>query len=540
MNQTDVLIVGAGPTGLALACDLARRGVRIRVIDKAAEYFTGSRGKAISPRTMEVLDGLGVADQVLAAGLLNVPMRTYDGGRVIGETIINPALYSGPEIPYPIPVLIPQYRTESILRDQLARQGVRVELHHEVIAVKQGEGDVTVKVAHHGCTEDVRAEYVVGCDGGHSTIRRLIGLSFGSAPNESEKWCWVGDVLIDGLEPGVAHRWNDPQRGMLLLSPFKDTELWQFQFLPADGTPPLPEPDQDEFRRVWAAWTGLPAERLHDTRTASRFRVNEHIADHYRVGRVFLAGDAAHIYSPAGGQGMTTGIQDAYNLGWKVAAVLAGAPSELLDTYEAERKPVAEYAMRRSRKRWKEVNQAVATQGDSPLWQLVSNEDTSQLNITYRGGPLAPADPEAATALRPGDRAPDGQLQDSSGRPTTLFAQFRTPEFRLLMFQGRQHPADAKTLAAMAQRVRASTDVPLRPIVITTDAATTHDANAVALNDPTQHTHDTYGVSTPGLYLIRPDGYIAYKCHTDQDGELVDYLKRHYCQTGQPSRPLPL
>jgi 2-polyprenyl-6-methoxyphenol hydroxylase-like FAD-dependent oxidoreductase len=433
-ETTNVVVVGAGPTGLTLACELARRGIGVRVLDKATEYFTGSRGKTLSPRTMEVFDDLGVAQQILAGGLLSLPMRTYDGDRVISETIANPGLAPSPSIPYPVAVFIPQYRTESILRQELSRCGGKVELEHEVTAIEQDYGRVSVTVAHRDTTSQVHADYVIGCDGGHSTVRALIGLTFDVTPNESAKYSWVGDVRIEDLDPAVSHRWNGPRRGMLLFSPFKDTDLWQFQFLPADGMPVLGTPDLEGFRRIWHDWTGRPAGQLLEARTASRFRINEHIADHYRVGRVFLAGDAAHVYSPAGGQGMTTGVQDAYNLGWKIAAVLAGAPETLLDTYEAERRPVADHAMRRSRQRWRDVNNALAAQQDSEIWQLVIDQDTSQLDITYRGGPLAPSSGGTA-ALHAGDRAPDGICHtDPPGDAVRLFDLFRGAHWTVLTF----------------------------------------------------------------------------------------------------------
>lgn len=488
-NSLQVLIVGAGPTGLALACDLARRGVRLSVIDKAGGYPTASRGKTISQRTMEVFDDLAVADRIVAAGLPSLTMRTYDGHRAIGETIANPGLPSSPEIPYPFPIFIPQYRTESILRAQLARYGIKIKLGQEVVAVEPGDADVTVTVQRQSSTETVRAEYVAGCDGGHSTIRRLMGQSFRYTPNETEKWCWVGDVLVDGLEPEVAYRWNQPRQGMLLLTPFKATDVWQFQFVPADNTTPLPRPNKSEFRRVWSRWTGRPAERLRDVRTASRFRLNEHIAERYRIDRVFLVGDAAHIYSPAGGQGMTTGIQDAYNLGWKIAAVLRGAPSGLLDTYEAERKPVAEYAMRRSRERWAEVNESIAKQGDWPMLRLVINEDTSQLKISYRGGPLAPSDPSVGTTLRPGDRAPDGTYRSAgSGDPVRLFDVFRGPHWTVLLFgTGLHHRNLPINLWGSAVRYQSILDW-----------------------------SGSYAFTDNSAVVVRPDGYIARITHPDK------------------------
>jgi 2-polyprenyl-6-methoxyphenol hydroxylase-like FAD-dependent oxidoreductase len=432
-DATQVLIVGAGPTGLTLACDLARRGVGVRILDKASGYFTGSRGKAISPRTLEVLDDLGVAQRIMDAAMLNQAMRTYDGHRVVSEVIVNPEGPHDDAVPYRGAVLIPQWRTESILREQLSRHGITVELNSEVVAIEQRDDHVDVTVSHDGTTNDLRADYVVGCDGGRSTMRHLTGMSFNAGPDEAAKYAYVGDVKIDGLPAHVAHRWNDPRRGMLLLTPFKDTDLWQFQFLPADGAAPLSEPSLEVFRQIWRDFAGLDGVHLLEARTASRFRVNEHIVDHYRAGRAFLAGDAAHVYSPAGGQGMTTGIQDAYNLGWKLAAVLAGAPASLLDSYEGERRPVAQHALTFSSQRWQQVNQAVASGTDPDLWNLVVNEDTSQLGITYRGGPLAAADDNGTATVHAGDRAPGSRVRDlDTGSDVRLFDLFRGPHWTVL------------------------------------------------------------------------------------------------------------
>jgi 2-polyprenyl-6-methoxyphenol hydroxylase-like FAD-dependent oxidoreductase len=394
--------------------------------------------------------------------------------------IVNPEAPHNDAVPYRGAVLIPQWRTESILRDQLARYHVTVELDHEVVALEQRDDHINSTVSRDGATTDLRADYVVGCDGGRSTMRHLTGMSFNARPDEAAKYAYVGDVKIEGLPTNVAHRWNDPERGMLLFTPFKDSDLWQFQFLPADGAAPLSEPSLEVFLQIWRDVAALPDVRLVEARTASRFRVNEHIVDRYRVGRAFLAGDAAHVYSPAGGQGMTTGIQDAYNLGWKMAAVLAGAPLSLLDSYEGERRPVAQHALTRSSQRWQRVNEAVASGTDPDLWGLVVNEDTSQLGITYRSGPLTTTEFHGTATLHAGDRAPDGGVRDlDTGNEVRLFDLFRGPHWTVLTVG--ENPTAAMPSDYFGEPVHC------------------HRVDGLP----------GYGVGGDAAVAIRPDGYIA-------------------------------
>jgi 2-polyprenyl-6-methoxyphenol hydroxylase-like FAD-dependent oxidoreductase len=270
-----VLIVGAGPTGLTLACELARRGLSFRLIDKAPEYFAGSRGKGLQPRSLEVLDDLGVIDRVLAKGRFHLPFRGYDGATVLGDHDMHEGRVPTPDVPYASPLIIPQWQVEEILRNRLTEYGGRVELATELISFQQNRDGVTARLAHSGATEQVFSRYMVGADGGHSFVRKELGVGFEGDTWKNERML-VGDVRVDGLDREHWHSWPKHEAG----------------------------------------WVD-------------------------RVDRVFLAGDAAHVHSPAGGQGMNTGIQDAYNLGWKVGQVFSGAPDALLDTYEEERLPVA-------------------------------------------------------------------------------------------------------------------------------------------------------------------------------------------------------
>lgn len=498
-TQIQVAVVGAGPTGLALACELARRGIPIRVLDKAIDFFQGSRAKLLSPRALEVMDDLGVAEEVLAGSLLRHPVRQYAGQHVIGEHIMNPDIAHSPDAPYPGGAMLPQWRTESVLRARLAEHGVTVELENEILDVAQDDAGVVLTVAHNGTTQRIRAAYVVGCDGAHSTIRARIGVSFDGVMNEDDRYTYLGDVHVEGLSAHCAHLWNDPERGILLMTPFRDTDLWQFTFLPVPGGPRI-KPSLDSFREIWQDWAALPGVRLLDAPWTSQFRVNERIASDYRVGRVFLAGDASHIYAPTGGQGMTTGIQDSYNLAWKLAAVLAGAPDTLLDSYQAERLPVARYALSGSAERMRKVRQEAANSGNPVFFKFLQNQDTTQLGITYHGGPLAPASAGATPKLRAGDRAPDAICQrPGAEEPVRLFDLFRGPHWTVLLFCGPGHlddiPATIHGADVRAYTVMQSEDPPgqLNNTVI----------------DATGAAHASYGIDGGTVVLVRPDGYIA-------------------------------
>jgi 2-polyprenyl-6-methoxyphenol hydroxylase-like FAD-dependent oxidoreductase len=440
-TRTDVLIAGAGPTGLALACDLARRGVQVRIFERGPGLFPGSRGKGLSPRLLEVFDDLGVVHDVLADARTHMLVTSYDRDRVVATVDSDAGIDPTPDIPYPSAAWAPQWRTQEILRTRLEGLGVGVEFGREVADVSQDDDGVTCTVARDGGQEQVRARYLVGCDGGRSTIRKRLGLAFEGLTRQDHRHAFVGDVNVDGLTADRSHLWNDPQLGFLLLTPFKNTPVWQFQaLLRTDARPEMPEPSLNTFQRIADEITGGLPILLSDPTWASKFITSERIVERYRIGRVFLAGDAAHVYSPAGGQGMTTGVQDAYNLAWKLAAVLGGAPDSLLDTYEAERRPIAQRALIDSGHRFEEVLTTTENPHSDPrqMWKTVINRRTSQLGITYRGGPLAPetalAQPRwcPATVLRtPSARIPTAATifgcSTCSADPTGLFWFSPTP-----------------------------------------------------------------------------------------------------------------
>ncbi|HUH71098.1 MAG TPA: FAD-dependent monooxygenase [Mycobacterium sp.] len=546
MNQTDVLIVGAGPVGLMLACELRRRDIACGIIDKYAEFPSTSRANGVQPRAVEVLYSLGIADKIVAESYRAKGFRILRAGTEVGR--IEPNIATDPgdlsDQPYHGMVFANQAVVEKALRDKLAELGDQVELQRELRSLQEYPDGIVADIADlaSGNVEQVHAKWLVGCDGVHSAVRTLLQLPF-TGKDYPDQFVQA-DVYLDGdLPEGLMTLWLNDQ-GLMAAIPFREPGLWRIaaQIFP-DASGNIPRASVELFQR-------LLAERAADTTTKivepvwlSNFVVHHRIVDHYRKGHVFVAGDAAHVHSPIGGQGMNTGIQDAYNLAWKLALVINGAPETLLDSYEAERLPVGRKVLQQT-----DVNHRLRVSGSLladvlmdhvvfPLLRVPAILDVvgdfvlkrgSQLDVNYRASSLSEHTGSYRKGPRAGDRAPDGQLLDPSGQPTSLFAQFRTPDFRLLLFQGRRQAADTKALAAIGQRVRVATDGLVRPLVITTDDATSRDDNVIVLNDPKQRTHVCYGASTPGLYLIRPDGYVGFRGYADDEAELLGYLQRHY------------
>ncbi|MFJ6566366.1 FAD-dependent oxidoreductase [Streptomyces sp. NPDC091292] len=412
----DVLVVGAGPCGLALGIDLARRGVDALVAERAGTLFPGSRGKGLQPRTLEVFDDLGVLDAIRAAGgAYPVGMVWRDGRRAGEHRMFEPAEASE-DSPYAEPLMVPQWRTQEILHARLTELGGRVAFGREVIGLSQDPDGVTVRFAD---GPDVRAKYVVAADGGRSTLRRTLGIGMtGETVDPSPTL--VADVRLTGLDRDNWHLFppdptgdGDGTVGFLAICPLAGTEDFQVVARFPEGT--AVDLSLDGVRKVVAARSHLAPDDVTEVRWASDFRPRAALADRFRDGRVFLAGDAAHVHSPAGGQGLNTGVQDAYNLGWKLGAVLHGAaPVSLLATYEEERRPIAADVLGLSTS----VHRGETRRGDA----------TRQLGLGYRDSSLSE---ETRTAnpgpVRAGDRAPDGTVAG-----VRLFEAFRGPHWTLL------------------------------------------------------------------------------------------------------------
>jgi 2-polyprenyl-6-methoxyphenol hydroxylase-like FAD-dependent oxidoreductase len=464
-----VLIVGAGPVGLTLACELARRDVPFRLIERAASPALSSRAKALQPRSLEILHDLGIAEQLMAAGTTELPYRKFAGNRMIGETARR--VFHREDTRYPKTLLLPQWQVEEALRAKLAELGGTVEWGAELADFTATDHGVTCRLQTSRGAEEISCTYLVACDGGKSTTRKKLGITFAGETHQEEQ-LWVGDVELEGLAPDAWYNWLSPKFGLAFaLFPFKGTNTWQVQaVMPPDANGQTPVPTLESFNALFRERTQMEGVTFTKSTWQSVYRVNIRRAERYRVGNAFLAGDVAHAHSIAGGMGMNTGIQDAYNLGWKLAAVFHGeADARLLDTYAEERIPIADWLLTTTSQRQQVMmNAAVAGAGSM---DKIATKETTQLDLNYRDRRLSAPGLTTASGLQAGDRAPDVKFADGSWLSDRLCGT----QWKLLAFGGQSAAIDAQLTVIPAND----------PVVI----------NAYGLSD--------------GFVLIRPDGHVA-------------------------------
>ncbi|WP_265584444.1 FAD-dependent oxidoreductase [Streptomyces antimycoticus] len=467
-----MIISGAGAAGLTLAIDLARRNVGFLLIDKAAEPFIGSRGKGIQPRSQEVFEDLGVIDRIVASGGEYPVQRYYtERGPVDRPAIEMPD--PTPEEPYQIPLLVPQFLTERRLRERLAELGHAPLYGHELIGIDQDGDGVSARIATPSGERAMRAAYLVGADGGRSFVRKSLNIGF---PGKTlGVRAVVADVRADGVSADAWHRWGQGMDTQVSLCPLYGTDMFQYQAaLPFDVDIDV---SAAGLTALFHERTGRTDIVVREVPWASVFEMNARLADTYRVGRVFLAGDAAHVHPPTGGQGLNTSVQDAYNLGWKLAAVLDGAPISLLDSYQQERRPVAEAVLGLSERLLEAAKDRYTSRG----------REVSQLDLGYVDSPLTLPTPHRDKGPLAGERAPDAPVTGAGGLGTRLFSLFQGPHWTLL-----GHESDRTAAPAARKGLHIHTTGPRGD-----------------LTDPGGHLRDAYGLAAGQWVLIRPDGYIA-------------------------------
>lgn len=491
-HSPQVLIVGAGPTGLALAAELAGFGVSCLVVDKNPQRGALSRACTVEPRTLELLDMRGRADDVLAAGRAcpNPPLGNEDGHLDYGLLDTN----------FPFSLSIPQSRTEEALQTAAEKAGAELLFGTKVTGLRQDDDGVDVTLEGPEGLEGsegrdtVRAQYVVGCDGVYSTVREAVGVDYDGWNYEQS--LMMADARLSS-PPGPAEYARITRRGMAAFFPFKDGTYRIIVLDRQKFTVPADEPlTLEDLSESCAAILGLDA-GIHDPLWLSRFRSSQRHAKRYRVGRVLLAGDAAHTHIPSGGQGLQTGIQDAFNLGWKLRAELAGwAPAGLLDTYESERYPIAAETLKKTDLSFRfETSDSVFARLLRKVTMVAMRiKAVHRLNVEHLSG-HALKYPARNGSRWAGRRVPDRPLAAPDG-PERLYELFRDGQFVLL-----GPAADQPSTAPWSARLR--TGVLAEPII-----------------------------GWPSYVLIRPDGYVAWAGRTPDAG--LDGALRRWC--GEPER----
>jgi len=482
VSDIPVLVAGGGPVGLAMACELRRRGVGFRAVERAGQPTELSKALVVWPRTLELLRLAGCADDFTAVGRPIREAQLRANGRVIAEIG-----FAGIATPYPFALFIPQSETERLLEAHLERLGGGLERRVELTSFEPGPYGVVCMLGHaDGRSERVTCDYLVACDGAHSAVRHGLKLDFAG---ETEPVAFMlGDVKLDGaVEDKLQLYWH--REGVLGIFPM---QRGRFRVI-ADLGPSATAPEDATLELIQSALDrrGPSGVRAYDPVWLSLFNINDRKVADYRHGRVFLTGDAAHIHSPAGGQGMNTGIQDAFNLAWKLALAIKGKGGErLLASFSPERSAVGDVVLRNAARLTRLAtlrqpaaqairNQAVALlMRFAPVRRAFARTMT-ELDIRYPRSALSQGRP--SKALRPGDRAPDAAAT-VNGRQRQLFDVLNRDGFTVLAVGAAEAPGAVELAARFMPWVKA---VP-------------------ALADGEMKAR--YG---NGVYVIRPDWYVG-------------------------------
>ncbi|HEY2107546.1 MAG TPA: FAD-dependent monooxygenase [Candidatus Binataceae bacterium] len=500
--QSQVLIVGAGPTGLVLALQLTRLGVRVRIVDKTAEPGTTSRALAVQARTLELYRQAGLADAVVNGGRRFIAANLWVAGRSVARLAFG-NMGQGLS-PYPYALIYPQDEHERLLIDRLAGAGVEVERRTELTGFEQGSDRIAAHLKHaDGTHETCEAVYLAGCDGTHSSVREALGIGF---PGGIYAHLFhVADVEARGpVMNGELHVALDETDFLAVFPLKKEGHARLIGTVREEADRRHENLSWDDVSKRVIEWMQIDVARVN---WFSTYRVHHRVADHFRKGRAFLLGDAAHVHSPVGGQGMNTGIGDAVNLAWKLAAAMHGhAPAAILDSYESERGAFAARLVATTDRAFKAVTSrgAIARRVRlnlvpmllPPLFNLTAARrfmfrTISQTALNYRASSLSAG---SAGKIHGGDRLPWIAPDSEDG------ADNFTP---LASMQWQVH-----VYGAANPEIEAICNARGLPLHVFTWGPASESA----------------GLKRNAAYLVRPDGYVALADPDPSSAKLQAYL----------------
>lgn len=533
--EVDALIVGAGPVGLTAAAALTHHGLTCRIIDKTSAPSDKSKALAVWCRTMELLDGLELAETFVRSG------NKLTGGSIYveGKRLVHLALTSD-ESPFGFPLMIPQYDTERLLTEHLAERGVIVERPVELVGFHDATDRVTCALRHaNGREERLEVPWLIGCDGAHSIVRHALGMEFaGSA--EPNDWM-LADARLAGVLAAdeVTVFWHE--QGVLAFFPMNGERFRMIADLGPSADEPRAEPTLADAQAI-IDQRGPGGITLSDPVWLANFKINERKVTEYHRGRVLLAGDAAHIHSPAGGQGMNTGMQDAFNLAWKVALVQRGLGREepLLTSYSLERSAVGDQVLKDAARftALATLRHPVAQWVRNHLAPILTSFDAVhdkirdkwfELSVNYRQSPLSVDRLRHRGSLLAGDRLGDAPLIGADdGLPTTLFHVVRgAGHVMLLLPGGNAEGVDAllRIAAVAASTLAAELEphliVPARTMLADLKLG---DQPVPVWLDAENRLHQRLHAEEPTVVVVRPDGYLSYRGPASDEAALLGHL----------------
>ncbi|HEY2469036.1 MAG TPA: FAD-dependent monooxygenase [Terracidiphilus sp.] len=502
MADNDVLIVGAGPTGMTAAIELKRAGMEPRLVDKSDHLAWYSQALVVQARTLEQFQRYGIAEEMMAHGRKLHEAKFYSEGKLIVDFKLDKLASR-----YPFALFIPQSETERVLNDFMESLGVKTERCVELVSLRQdSQPRATLRHAN-GRTEDISPRWVIGCDGAHSAVREQTGTAFeGGGVGLS---FYLGDCEVEGEDlPREELSLHVHHGDVLFMARLTDRVVRLIAALHEQSANAKQEITVDDLQGI-VDRIGVRV-KIKSAEWLTPFHVNDRQAKHYRIGNVFLAGDASHIHSPVGGQGMNTGIQDAANLCWKLAAAARGAENALLDSYEEERGEVGKALLRFTKRGLKLATTAnpIVERVRDTLAPLVTKLPPVQHNaigfvsetaIEYRSS-SAVRDYGGDGHLRAGDRVPDLALKNPNGR-SSLLKDWTSPRHRVIGLN--LDKDDIETLRD---------SVPRADVVALKTADLGYEGRRLFGDDGK-------------LFVLRPDGYLGFRAPMGFNVELMNYAR---------------